>query len=119
MRDHAGHEGVQERALGVAYNLSTLSEDRCETFVKLGLIGLAVSDMKAHPNNRGVQEEGCSALFVLMQTVPDIAAVPIEECGGLAVVKIAKETHEDDKRGVVKWASKAIAEIEAHRKPGR
>ena len=75
--------------------------------------------MVAHPNNRGVQEEGCSALFVLLQTVPDIAAVPMEECGGVAVVKIDKETHEDDKRGVVKWASKAITEIEAHRKSGR
>ena len=65
--DHMDHAGVQERGLGVAYNLSNNSEDRCEAFVKLGLVKLAIDAMNRHKAHRGVQEEGCSALYVLMQ----------------------------------------------------
>jgi hypothetical protein len=32
-------------------------------------------------------------------------------------VKAAKEAHASDKKGVVKWAAKAIEEIEAHDEP--
>ena len=48
------------------------------------------------------------------QSVPDLALQLVKEHGGLQAVREAKETHAGDKRGVVKWATKAIEEIEAH-----